>query len=539
MVAMMKGWRPNERKAAQKAVDFFECKLRLVKGLSSGARFKLEPWQERIIRNVFGRLDDDGRRIVRTLYLFVARKNGKSTLAAGIALYLAFEDGEPGAEVYCAAKDRAQARIIFRAAQAFVERSPDLASRVLPFVNLLEATDDKTTFLKAISADAGSQQGLDPHGIIVDELHVHPNRDLLDTLESASGARAQPLEVICTTAGADRNSIAWEKHDYARRVASGAVIDPTFYPAIFEADERDDWKSPATWLKANPNLGVSVRMDYLEKECKKAQETPTYENTFRRYHLNQWTQQETRWMPMDRWDTCAGSVDPAQLRGEVCFAGLDLSTTRDLTAAVLVFPRPDDTYHVLCRFYLPRERLKEHIRNDGVPYDLWAREGFVTLTDGEVIDYTAVRLALEDDATEYELREIAFDRYGAAKLTQELDATLGTESDRETPTAIVPFGQGFISMSNPTKELLTLVLGGKIRHGGNPVLRWMADCCTASQDPAGNIKLVKPDRRKNSARIDGMVALVMGLDRAMRHAGAMVAGDRSANRFDESGLFVL
>ncbi len=538
MVALMADWRPEERAAAQKVVDFFECKLRLIKGLSSGSRFLLEPWQERILRCVFGRLDEDGRRIVRTLYLFVARKNGKSTFAAGIALYLAFEDGEQGAEVYCAAKDRAQARIIFQVARAMRDRSPDLSDRVLPFVNLLEKADEPTTFLKAISADAGSQQGLDPHGIIVDELHVHPNRDLLDTLESASGARAQPLEVICTTAGADRHSIAWEKHEYARRVRDGKVDDPTFYPAIFEAGERDDWKSPATWAKANPNLGISVRLDYLEKECRKAQETPTYQNAFLRYHCNIWTQQETRWMPMDRWNQCSAPVDAMELRGEPCFAGLDLSTTRDLTASVLVFPRSDGSYDVLCRFFLPREKLQEHIRTDRVPYDLWARDGWITLTDGEVVDYTAVRLSLEDDAAVYDLREIAFDRWGASKLSQELDARLGEESDRDPPVAIFPFNQSFLGMSNPTKDLLTLVLSKKIRHGNNPVLTWMADCCTVKQDENGNIKLVKPDRRKESARIDGMVALVMALDRAMRHAGASLAGEKR-DVYETEGLFVL
>lgn len=534
----MRDWRPEEKRAAQKIVDFFECRLRLVKGERAGTRFLLMPWHERILREVFGRLDEDGRRIYRTLYLEVPRKNAKSTLAAGIALYLAFEDGEAGAEVYCAAKDRAQARIVFRAAQAMVERSPELAERILPFVNILEANGDKTTFLKAISADAGSQQGLDPHGIIVDELHVHPNRDLLDTLESASGARAQPLEVIITTAGADRHSIAYEKHEYARKVISGAITDPTFYAKIYGADDRDDWTSPATWRKANPGLGTTVRLEYLEKECAKARETPTYENTFRRYHLNQWVKQETRWMPMERWERCGGPVNPMDLRGQPCFAGLDLSTTRDLTASVLVFPGEDGSYSVLCRFFLPRERLAEHIRSDGVPYDLWAREGWVTLTDGEVIDYTAVRMSLEDDAAQYDLREIAFDRYGASKLTQELDQTLGKESQREKPVELVPFGQGFLSMSNPTKDLLTLVLSGKLRHGGNPVLTWMADCCTATQDPAGNIKLVKPDRRKDSARIDGMVALVMGLDRAMRHAGAAIGGDKSVSRYEREDLFV-
>lgn len=243
-------------------------------------------------------------------------------------------------------------------------------------------------------------------------------------------------------------------------------------------------------------------------------------------------------MPMDRWDQCSAPVDAMELRGEKCFAGLDLSTTRDLTASVLVFPRSDGVYDVLCRFFLPREKLQEHIRTDRVPYDLWVREGWITLTDGEVVDYTAVRLSLEDDAAVYDLREIAFDRWGASKLSQELDARLGEESDREPPVAIFPFNQSFLGMSNPTKDLLTLVLSKKIRHGDNPVLRWMADCCTVKQDENGNIKLVKPDRRKDSARIDGMVALVMALDRAMRHAGASLAGEKR-DVYETEGLFVL
>jgi len=530
MKALMADWRPEERAAAQKAVSFFETQLRHFEGKHAGKPFLLELWQESIIRRMFGRLRSDGTRLYRTAYIELGRKNGKSSLCAGIALYLLVEDGERGAQVFSAAGDRAQARIVFRQAMLMAQRSPAILAKVLVFQNIIE-TREHQSFYKVLSADADSQHGLNVHGAVMDELHTQPNRDLWDVLTTGTGAREQPLVVAITTAGFDRHSICWELHEYARKIIDGTIADESFLAVIYGADVGDDWTSPATWRKANPNLGVSVRMDYIRGECEKAKRSPAYEGTFRRLHLSQWTSQETRFIPMARWDECSARVDEIELRGQVCFAGLDLSSSVDLTAFVLVFPRDDGTYHIVPRFFMPIADIADRSKREGVPYEQWAtRDGYITATEGEIIDYAQVREQIERDKKTFDIREIAFDRWGAGQLSQDLDAMGFT---------VVPFGQGYGSMSNPTKELLSLVIGRKIVHGGNPVLRWMADCVSVLQDPAGNIKPVKPDRRKNSSRIDGIVAAVMGLDRAMRHRSSLIGGPKGQSVYDERELFVL
>jgi len=531
MVELMATWRDEERSAAQTAVDFFECHLRHYKGAAAGRPFLLELWEESIIRQLFGRLRPDGSRRYRTCYIEVPRKNGKSTIAAGIALYLFVADGEAGPEVYSAAGDRGQARIVFKAALAMTMRSRYVAERVVAFKHSLE-TLDSTGEYRALSSDADLQHGLDVHGAVVDELHVHPTRDLGDVLTTGTGARRQPLVVAITTAGHDQHTICWEMHEYARRVIAGEIRDDSFFGAIYAADPDDDWTSEETWRKANPNLGVSVSLDYLRQECAKAQTSPAYENTFRRLHLNQWTSQDVRWLPMDRWNECGACIDEKQLEGEVCFAGLDLSSTTDITAFVMVFPSADGLFRVVPRLWIPSADLAQRAKRDGVPYAQWASAGYIRLMDGEVIDLSQVRSQIVDDCGRFQVREIAYDRWGASSLSQELDA-LGIQ--------VIPFGQGFASMSSPTKDLLTLVLGRRIVHGGHPVMRWMADATEVRQDPAGNIKPVKPDRRKSAKRIDGIVAMIMALDRAQRHMAGCVPGAKAKGRsvYEDRGLVVI
>ena len=577
MLELMADWPDEWKAAAQRAVDAIETNFVIPKGTHAGQPFLLEPWQERIVRLVFGPLQEDpqvpGRlvRTVRTLYLEVPRKNAKSTLMATLAFLLAFLDGEKGAEVYCAATNKKQAMIVFRAIKAMIRKSDRLRGMVNQFVELIEAKGDESTFIKPISSDADTQQGLDPHGSIVDELHAHKNGELLDALESASGARSQPLELIITTAGEAKDGIGWEKHEYARRVISGEIVDPTWVAVIYAADEKDDWTSPETWKKANPNLGVSVRLDYLHAQCQKALKSPRYVASFKRYHLNIWNQSAERFIPGGVWDACALPVDIAKLKGIRPGSGLDLSTTLDLTANVHVWavlpegapPPPDpapDTpppeapagadravgamdceYHVLARFFMPADRLKEAQETDNVPYQQWVDDGFIELTDGAVIDYPAVRQSILDDHEHLQIRDLAFDPFGATHITQELENLVGEKSSlpKEKRLNLVPFRQGFLSMSGPTKDLLTLLTAKKIRHGGNPVLSWMADACTAIQDAAGNVKLVKPDRRKNARRIDGIIALIMALDRAMRNQAEVIAGDKSVSTYEDEGILVL
>lgn len=530
MVALMSEWSPEERRAAQRAVDFIECKLRLFKGPKAGEPFRLPPWQERIIRQAFGRLRDDGTRRYRTVYIEVPRKNAKSTLIGAIGLYLLLADGEAGAEVYCAAHDRNQANIVYRSAKIMYERSRSLAGQAHPFQHVLELADG-AGFLKPISADAGSQQGLDPHGCLIDELHVHPNRDLLDVLQTATGARRQPMTWMITTAGEVSEGPCWDEHQYALGVLDGTIHDDAYLAVVYAADPADDWEDPAVWTKANPNIGYSISLDYIREQCEKARSAPVFQNSFRRYHLNQWVQQETRFLPMDRWRLCLDEeINEIDLVGKPCYAGLDLSSTLDLTALVYVFPRSDGSYVVLPRHFLPSVGLADRSRRDRVQYDRWAREGLITLCEGEVIDYGWVRRQILKDKTRFEIREIAFDRWGAAKLSGEL---------AQDGLSMIQFGQGYASMSEPTKALLSLVTSGKLLHMPNECLDWQAECVSVAQDPAGNVKPVKPDKRRHAKRIDGIVALIMGLSRAMLHSASVAAQAKARSVYETRGIAAL
>jgi len=508
-----------DEQEANRAITFFEKFLRHSKGEFAGKPFILEPWQKKIVSDVWGwRRTADKLRKYRILFLEVPRKNGKSTLAAGLALLLTFADKEPGAEVYGAAADTGQARIVFDEAKKMMFQSPSLMKRGKPYLKSLVHMKGALPVGKfeVISADAHTKHGFNSSGIIFDELHAQPNRELWDVLTTSTGSRRQPLTVGITTAGWDRKSICWEVHEYAERVISGVFEDPTFYGVIYGADVNEDWTDPGVWARANPNLGISLRMDYMERECQHALQSPAYENTFRRLHLNQWTEQETRFIPMERW-RAGGPLEHSvewraetmeRMKGRMCYAGLDLSTRYDLTALVLVFPPHGDEngYTVLPWFWIPEENMHERIKRDRVPYDVWVREGFVQATPGNIIDHAFVRSQLKDLNERFKIREIAFDRWGAGEISVAL------QGDGFT---LVEFGQGFASMSAPMKEMLSLILAGRLSHGGNPVMTWNAASVTALQDAAGNVKPVKPDRQKSANRIDGIVALIMGLARAI------------------------
>lgn len=505
---------PFSAKHADKAVKFFERVLVHCDAEWAGKPFTLMPWQkDRLIRPLFGTLNDDGTRQYRTCYVEVPRKNGKSELAAGIALYLLFADGEPGAQIYGAAGGRDQAAIVFRVAAEMVRRQPVLAKRAKTVDSTKRIlTPASASFYRAIPADASGSHGFNASGIVVDEVHVQPNRDLIDVLNTSTGARRQPLTFYITTAGYDRNSICYELHDYAIKVQSGVIEDPTFLPIVYSADEGDDWTDPAVWHKANPSLGITVKEEYIERECTRAQQTPAYENTFRRLHLNQWVRQETRWLPLAAWDECAGQSD--DLDGRLCYGGLDLSSTTDISALVLAFPGDDGMIDVKAWFWIPGENIEERERRDRVPYGLWVRQGYIEATEGNVIDYGWIRRKVNELAAQYNIAEIAYDPWNATQLCLDL-AGDGVE--------MIPMRQGYASLSAPTKELLNIVLARKIRHGGNPVLRFMADSCVVTTDPAGNIK---PAKDKSTARIDGVVATIMAVDRCSRNEGVSVYESR-------------
>lgn len=506
--------------AADKAAQFFPELLRHVKGEWAGQPLVLEEWQTReIVQPLFGwkRRSDDTRRY-RTAYIEVPRKNGKSTLAAGIALYLLFADGEAGAEVYSAAADREQAAIVFDVARSMVDASPELAKRSQRYRRSIVYGDRS---YKVLSADAFTKHGVNAHGIIFDELHAQPNRELYDVLHTSTGARRQPLEFLITTAGIyDPASICWELHDYALKVRDGIIHDDSLLPVIYAADKDDDWTDSGVWAKANPGLGVIVKADYLGRECEKARQIAAYQNTFRRLHLNQWTEQVKRWIDMALWEENSGLVDEAALVGRECYSGLDLSSTTDLSALVHVFPpvNAGEKWRALCRFFVPGENIARRARQDRVPYDAWVRDGWIDATPGDVIDYDVIRARVNQDGKQFQIRELVIDRWNATQLATQL------EGDGFT---VALFGQGFASMSAPTKELLKILLARALDHGGNPVLRWMAANVAVKEDAAGNLK---PDKSKSSGRIDGIVALVMGIGRGSLFVPSV---------YSERGLIVL
>lgn len=496
--------------AAQKAVDFFAECLRHTKGEWAGQPFALEPWQrDDVIRPLFGWKRTNGQRRYRTVYVEVPRKNGKSTLAAGIALYLTFADGEPGAEVYSAAADRDQAAIVFEAAKGMVDAEPELANRADVYRRSIVVQSTGSSY-KVLSADAPTKHGLNAHGVVIDELHAQPNRDLYDVLVTSTGARRQPVVFMITTAGFDRNSVCWELHEYARKVRDGVIEDDAFLPVIYQAEESDDWTTVATWKKANPSLGRTVKLDYLAAECDRAQEVPGYQNTFRRLHLCQWTEQSTRWLDMALWDKNDGDVPDDMLLRRIVYMALDLGSTTDLSALAKLFPLDDGRFVLRMRFWMPADNVQKRVKGDHVPYDVWIRQGFITPTPGNITDYDFIQRDILAEASHYRLKELAYDRWNANQLVTHLQAEW-PESRPHGPQ-VVPFGQGFASMSAPTKEFEKLLLGERLLHGGNPVLRWMASNVSVKQDPAGNLK---PDKMASHERIDGIVTAVMALGRAM------------------------
>lgn len=493
--------------AGQRAVDFIG-NLCNTKGEWAGKPFHLLEWEEKIIRDLFGTLNPDGTRQYREAYISTARKNGKTEIAGAIGNYCLYADGEKTPEVYTNAGDRDQASLVFNAAASMIEMSGALSKRS----KILHSTKrivnhENSGFLRALSHEAYTKHGYNVSTAINDEIHVWPNRELYDVMKTGTGARRQPLTINITTAGWDKESFCHDLYDYAKKVKTGVIDDPTFYVAIFELDEGDAWKDEKNWHKANPSLGHTITIDFLRNEFKRAMENPSFENTFRRLYLNQWTSQETKMIPVEKWDACNKLLDPETLKGRLCYGGLDLATTTDIAAFVLCFsPETDEGFAFLPFFFVPEEAIEKRAKKDRVPYDVWVRQGHITATPGNVIDYNFIKAKMRETAETYNLKDVAYDRWGATALVTDM-----TDEGLE----MVPMGMGFASMSSPTKEFLKLILSEKIRHDDNPVMRWMIDNCAVKTDPAGNLK---PDKEKSSEKIDGVVASIMALDRAIRNA---------------------
>lgn len=576
-----------DERAAKVAVAFFGV-LRHWKGEWAGRPVVLEPAQQFWIWSLFGWKRQDGSRRFRTGYLEVARKNGKTLLAAGVGLYLAFVEGEPGAEVYSAATTREQAKICHNDATKMVERSPQLGEIVSIYRNNLHDLGSGSKF-EPLSSDHNTLDGLNVHGAICDELHAWLNRQLWGVLKTGTGSRRQPLMLAITTAGVDQQGVCYSQREYVTRILRGIVEDDAYWGIIYSLDTKkdwadlrvrgkgigqetgpeqeeetgpeqsgegvfeDDWGDEAVWVKANPLLGVSKKWDAMREGAREARNKPAELNGFLRWHFNLWLQAVTRWVNPIKWAACGALPDDGlswaddaegfleafrrMLGGRRAYAGLDLSSIYDITALVLVIPpvAEDEPHWVLPRFYIPAENILERVERANVPYDVWVRQGCLVATPGEVVDYDFVLNDLGAWMEVFELEELAFDRWGSTKVTNDLQNDFGftTEpkvAELQGAPLLLQFGQGYASMNWPMKELAKLISSGGLAHGNHPVLNWMADNLVAREDPAGNLK---PDKEKSREKIDGMVALIMGLARALH------GGGRKGSVYRERGIRVL
>ena len=512
-----------DKKKADRAVTFIE-NLCHTKGKWAGTPFWLLPWQEQLIRDIFGIVKPDGNRQFRTAFVEICKKVGKSELAAAVALYLLYADNEPSAEVYGAAADRQQASIVFDVAKQMVEMSPALMKRS----KLMGATKrivnySNAGYYQVLSAEVGGKHGFSVSGLVFDEIHTQPNRQLYDVLtKGSSDARQNPLHFIITTAGNDRHSIAYELHTKAVDILEGRRVDPTFYPVVYGLKDDEDWEDEANWYKVNPSLGYTVDIERLRDAYREAKQNPADEVTFKWLRCNMWVSSTVAWIPDAIYMRGNEPIDMDALAGRDCYAGLDLSSTGDITALVLIFPprNEDEKYVLLPYFWIPEETIPRRVKANSVPYDIWEKQGYIMSTEGNVIHYDFIEKFIMYLSEKYHILEIAVDRWNATQMIQNLEGEGFT---------IVPFGQGFCSMSAPTKEFYRLLMEGRIIHGGNPVLRWMAGNVVIDTDPAGNIKVTKA---KSKEKIDGIVAAIMALDRCIRQEG------QSGSVYDERGLLV-
>ena len=491
-------------------------RLRHTKGKWAGLPLNPDPWQVAyFIAPVFGWVapDDDGKylRIIHNAMLDVPRKNGKTSIAAGIAIYLAFADGERGAEVLAVAGSRDQAGNAYRPAKLIAEKSPALrAAGVRPLVAQLVRESDGS-FFKAVASVGDLIHGANIHAAIVDELHIHKTSDVLDSVESGTGARSQPLVIIITTPDDGRpNSVYASKRGYIEKLASGTLKNPRQYGVIFAADESDDPFIEATWRKANPGYGVSPTAAFLEGESRRAQDSPATFARFQRLHLGIRTRQATRYILLSEWDRNAGMVAEGKLLGRVAYGGLDLGNTSDLTSLCWIFPDASGGHDVLWRFWAPEDRIADLDKRTANSATAWRRQGLLRVTPGNVTDYEWVQQQIMADLKAFRAVELGFDPWNATDLVNRLNG------DGAPMTQV---RQGYASLSPPLKEVKRLLMEGTtekpmLRHGGNPITRWMIDNLAVAMDPSGN---VKPDRSQASDKIDGVSALVTGMARAMFH----------------------
>lgn len=476
--------------------DFIAC-LRHSRGEFAGKPFELFPWQAEYLDALFNTKRPDGLRQYRTSLLAIPRKNGKTQLCAAIGLFMLFCD-EVGAEVIVAAGDRQQAALLHDAAKQMVESNPTLSGRCKLYRNSIMVPDTNST-MKTISSEAATKHGYNPSCILLDEYHVQKDRELVDVLETATGARRQPLTIYLTTAGFDRQSPCYKTWERAEKIRDGVIHDPTFLPCIYAADKDADPFVEATWRAANPNYDVTIKPDYFHKMAAQAKESAADEMTFRRLHLNQWTSSEEKFFRHGAWDACSKPL--RDMSGRPVYCGLDLASTFDTTAFVAVCPDTDGSFDVQAMFWIPEENADKREKQDRVPYSQWVKDGFVRLTEGDVTDYDAIRDYILGFCDKNWVKGISVDRWNAVHLMTQLSAEGQT---------VHPFGQGYGPLNAPTRLLENLVISGRLRHAGNPVLAWQASNVQVKTNDEGLIKPVKKSSH-DIGRIDGIVACIMAL----------------------------
>jgi phage terminase large subunit-like protein len=492
-----------DEKAGQKVINFFSDCLTHVRGPMKGQPFKLELWLAAIIGHIYGwKSKKTGLRRYRELLLLVPRKNAKSLLGAGIGIVEIFLGDPNTPEIMVASGDREQARQMHDTMKLMIQGEEELRSRLDVFKNIIQC-DGNDGFLKVVSSESYNLHGANLSLALVDETHV-VKRDLVETLQTSQGSRSEPLFVNLSTAGYDKNSVLYEKYDYALKVRDGIINDPAFMPIIYEAGPEDDWTSPEVWKKANPNLGKSINLDFLERECERAKESPAFEATFKRLYLNIWTDAESPWLQMARYDECVSELP--DLTGRACYAGLDLASTTDLAALVLcVMPVGDEPFYILPFVWCPGDSIRDRSKRDKVPYLQWKNQNHIEMTPGAVIDYGYILNRIDEVAQKYDLRGIVYDRWGSTKIIQEI---------QDQGLEVIQFGQGFKDMSPPTKELMKLILEKQVMFPSNPVMRWNFSNLVVEQDAAGNLK---PSKKRSIEKIDIAVAAIMALDGAVRN----------------------
>lgn len=489
------------RDVAERVCEFFPKYLRHEKGEHAGRPFILEPWQKQFVGHLFGWKEKaTGMRRFRESLLYIPKKNGKTALGAGLGLLMLVADGEQGAEVYSAAGDTEQARLLFDFACFCVTSNEALAGAVKIFRGYKSMEFGATNSRwRVLSSEAKTKHGPNPHCILVDELHVQDNWDLIDTLVRGVVSRKQPLVVYMTTADYDRDSPCNEIYDRASKIRLGEIEDHSFFPVIFEATDDDDWTSEEVWKRANPNYGITLQPDYFRAEVAKAKSQPSKEYSFKRLHLNIRTTSKNKWIDLTDWDKSGDAgMSPDILDGERCYGSIDLGSVDDLTCFGLYFPDK--------KAFLLQTFTTEVMAQKRIEYQAWARQGYMVICPGRVSDPQYVRRAVVQASERYEIIDVAYDPWNADAIARQLQA--------EDGIPVIEFRQGYRSMNEPSKALEKLIATGAITHFRNPVLRWMISNCSLLQDPAGNIKPVKPTK-DSAEKIDGVICLVMGVGLSM------------------------